>query len=329
MLPVVRSKDGTLDGGIPGFFGRRMRRILPAYYAALVLSLSLIWITRNVMVAREWGFAVPAFEWHSLVAHVFLLHNLSHEWINKIDPPMWSIAVEWQIYFVFPFLVYVWRKFGILACVLASTIAGLLPHFALHNTFDYSYPHFVALFGFGMVSAAICYGRSATAGLIRERLPWNWLCYVPFIILMLLVVRYVHWHLSHVAVSDLLVGAGMAAFLLAVGKETEDCSDVQARSNCKHLLVRLLEVRPLVMVGTFSYSLYLIHGPVLAILNHILNLGSLSPGVKYSIMVVGGVSIAALASYLFFFAFERPFLRTRQGSEKAQVDAAQLVDRIS
>src|SRR5215203_1884331 len=42
MLPVARDPLGRLPGGTLAFFGRRARRILPPYYAALVLCWALI-----------------------------------------------------------------------------------------------------------------------------------------------------------------------------------------------------------------------------------------------------------------------------------------------
>src|ERR1700683_4166213 len=42
MIPVVRSENGELAGGTSGFLKRRARRILPAYYGVLILSLILI-----------------------------------------------------------------------------------------------------------------------------------------------------------------------------------------------------------------------------------------------------------------------------------------------
>src|SRR5438270_2616521 len=42
MLPVARDPCGRLPGGVVGYLGRRARRILPPYYAALGLGWLLI-----------------------------------------------------------------------------------------------------------------------------------------------------------------------------------------------------------------------------------------------------------------------------------------------
>ena len=46
MLPVARSQDGRIPGGVVDFFKRRARRILPPYYAAIVCSLGILFLAR-------------------------------------------------------------------------------------------------------------------------------------------------------------------------------------------------------------------------------------------------------------------------------------------
>ena len=41
----------------------------------------------------------------SLLSHLFLLHNLNASWIYDFNGTLWSIATEWQIYFVFALLL--------------------------------------------------------------------------------------------------------------------------------------------------------------------------------------------------------------------------------
>jgi peptidoglycan/LPS O-acetylase OafA/YrhL len=44
MIPVARSADGTISGGVWEYLKRRARRILPPYYAAMAFSLGLFYI---------------------------------------------------------------------------------------------------------------------------------------------------------------------------------------------------------------------------------------------------------------------------------------------
>ena len=41
------------------------------------------------------------------------VHNWNFDWVYRINGPMWSVATEWQIYFLFPLLLLpLWRRVG-------------------------------------------------------------------------------------------------------------------------------------------------------------------------------------------------------------------------
>src|SRR5579875_3373423 len=116
MLPVARTQDGHMPKGVWDYFKRRARRILPPYYAALSFSIMLLALYPSLQhpaLESPWSVALPPFVPMGTLAHILLLHNLTPHGY-KIDPPMWSVALEWQIYFLFPFLFLpLWRRFGL------------------------------------------------------------------------------------------------------------------------------------------------------------------------------------------------------------------------
>jgi len=177
MLPVLQSQDNQLRGGIKGFFWRRSRRILPPYYAALIISLLVIGVFfRTVHSDDPRNFAAHAFTPGVLLSHLFLVHNLSQYWVAKIDSPMWSVATEWQIYVLFAFLLLpIWRRTGNIAVIGLAFSLGMLPHL-LHPhgyNLDWAYPWFAGLFAFGMVGAVISSGKEKWAQVVKERMPWG------------------------------------------------------------------------------------------------------------------------------------------------------------
>ncbi len=97
MLPAARNPQGSyLPDGIKSYFERRAWRILPPYYAALAISLILNYFAYHVKLhtsgpypLTHYGFSAP-----DLLSHLFLVHNYSPLYIDKIDPPMWSIGIE-------------------------------------------------------------------------------------------------------------------------------------------------------------------------------------------------------------------------------------------
>jgi peptidoglycan/LPS O-acetylase OafA/YrhL len=79
-------------------------------------------------------------------------------------------------------------------------------------------------------------------------------------------------------------------------------------------LRQLFELRPLVVLGGISYSLYLIHAPVLAGLVFALRaIGCPSDAQAYLDLTIGPILSIAVAAG-FYLIFERPFLATSRAS---------------
>ncbi len=195
MLPVLRA--GELGRG---FLWRRARRILPPYYAALLLSLTLLVALPglNDPVQNQWsvGALAPA----TIGSHLLLIHNYWPNQQHAIDYPMWSLASEWQIYLLFPWLVMVWRRRTMGdAVMLALRITFVLQVLLMccPGLGDPWPPQFVVLFALGMAAAAC-------------RTPRRWGLYSALLGLTYVGVEATlgDWLLrtGHQQVQDLLVG---------------------------------------------------------------------------------------------------------------------------
>ncbi len=99
---------------------------------------------------------------------------------------------------------------------------------------------------------------------------------------------------------DILVGASTACFLVFAA--------ASKKSDQPHSLVRWLSSPWLVHVGVASYSLYLIHDPILAILKLGLDRMHFGPWAQFGAMLTAGGIIVAGATWLFHIIFERPFM---------------------
>jgi peptidoglycan/LPS O-acetylase OafA/YrhL len=303
MLPVARSKNGELRGGFSGYLFRRARRILPPYYATLFLTLGLIWAIPALQVsdpASSWSGYLPAFTPGAIVTHLLLIHNWWHEWIMKINGPCWSIAVEWQIYFFFPLLLLpVWRKFGVAAAIAAGFTVGVLPHYLLpaSSNLDWTYPWFIGLFAAGMGAASLNF-RSDDS--LQRRLDRMWLgtfaliAYALFIANIRGLVHIPQW------IADGTAGLGTACLLIK-------CTHALQHGRNPAIL-KVLAWKPLVALGVFSYSIYLVHRPLISVgrllLQELEITGNTFVLVNLFVLVPAIIGIC----YLFYLAFERPFM---------------------
>ncbi len=120
-------------------------------------------------------------------------------------------------------------------------------------------------------------------------------------------ILYNRWGLEHrLAVSDFVVGTAMVP-LLVLGVQHP-------------AVVWLLSWRPLVFLGTFSYSIYLVHAPLLILIDHEV-IARLHWQGTYAFVVFLLLlpSVLALAYGFFWFA-ERPFLRAGKSGKKNRRD---------
>ncbi len=240
-LALSPARHGWRLDGVSRFALRRARRILPPYWAALAFSLAVAWL-----FIPPPGQGAPGAK--SVVVNGLLVQNL----VGAPSPnrSFWSIAVEAQLYVLFPLLLLMTRRCGAVVMVAAVTLVvatlGILgPHVSSLDTFVIqSPPDLASLFAVGVLAAGIV-GASAA----RRSWPWVGLGLAAAVpVLATIAWQGSVWTLDHLFWVDLSLGPAVACLLagLATGRPTR--------------VLRLLEARPLRSLGSSSYSLYLTHG---------------------------------------------------------------------
>ncbi len=307
MLPVVKSADQQLRGGFYDYILRRAKRILPPYYAAFAFSILLALVARSFLhaapVQRDIHAVLATLTPACVAAHLLLAHNVRPEWSNSIDPPLWSVATEWQIYFLFPtVLLPVWRKFGAGAAIAAGFAIGLIPYILPGQYWHHASPFYLGLFAFGMVGAVIGFSRSPVQSARRARTPWALLSLVCWALWLVIGLR-LKGSSPLLMILSALAGAGATCLIVYCSRYlTSD------RSTPMPLAVRLLDAPFAVGLGRFSYSLYLTHSPVLWAACLLLMNMHLSFSLRYTLLMLAGVPLAVVTAYAFYLVFEKPFL---------------------
>jgi peptidoglycan/LPS O-acetylase OafA/YrhL len=283
MLPVARN-GLTLRGGAEEFFRRRARRILPPYYAALCLGIVV------TVVSQPSGMRMAYIHDPSTISAVWLHLLMVHNWFlgsaYSFDGPLWSVAMECQIYLLFPLFVVAWRRFGATRTLIT---VGILAHAGYYFIGYRVAINYFFIFALGMMGADL-----VSRGRVSRSMQWTcWLSLIAYLAL---------FRDNRAYLSDIFIGVFTATLMTALSLGS--LAPIR----------RVLSGRVITWFGSFSYSIYLVHsiiqqGYLQTSFAATLSREPWKQGLALLLIVVPGV---ILISYLFYLVAERPFInRTR------------------
>jgi peptidoglycan/LPS O-acetylase OafA/YrhL len=265
--------------------------ILPTYYVVLFLASGL--------ALAEHTFSGRMLAWQ-LVTHLTMTHNFFRTTVLALDGPFWSLALESQLYALFPLLLFGFRRLNptvTLMIVLGCQTAFRLIILSLgtgysDTTFTLPWSVLGRLFEFtlGMWAATLV----AKAPIMKARLS----ALLSLAAFFAATSSKGHFGVTH-PLTDLLWSVGFFCLFL---------SSAQSHS----WIQRALCWRPLVALGIISYSVYLTHDLVLgscmsaliAVTQH-----------KVSVLVLApfALGLTILVGYVCYVWVERPAIALFRG----------------
>jgi len=306
MLPVIRGQHGTKVALVP-FMRRRAFRILPPYFAALAGSLLLmasVSALRTPNSGTIWDDSLPGLELGAVLSHLLVVHNWFPAWSYQINGPLWSVASEWQIYFFFPLLLLpVWQRLGIVATLSVAAVLGYTPLLFARSAAMVMIPWYLLLFVFGMLAAAVGFSPEPRLKRWREGVPWQLVCGLVWLGCGTFAMVMGQFWFAHKPLADLLVGLATTTLLIYLTGRSASAQ--------RGRLLPLLESKALTGLGHFSYSLYLTHLPVLALLYFALHPLGWSPAQLALVLLGCGTLASLVVAYAFHVVIERRFIVKR------------------
>ncbi len=233
------------------FMTRRIARILPPYYAALVISIVVCFTMFKYPVGIHFDFSAhprPS----DIVAHFLVIQNVFGT--GHINYSLWSIATEFHIYMLFPLLVAILRKDkGWLFVALIAVVAYGLSFVTTNTRLDRAALHFNSAFICGIGVSWVTKSDHTVAVRLRKFVGWSpvFLTGLGCIALWTSAVPQREYQSIQLP-QDSVVMITVSALLLACANQS--------------ILRTVLEWRPFVWIGERSYSLYLLHVPIQAAL---------------------------------------------------------------
>lgn len=261
---------GTAAFRLHTFAARRLLRIVPPYYAAIAFC---------VVLSAVPGFGGMLSSWPDIVRQALFL-----DWHTQfLNRSFWTLCIEFRWYFIFPAALALWvysrRLFFAVAAVcltaylttrLRSIDLGVLLPFLLGITAAHCYINPRPWFKYFAVAAP----AGVLLGIILEPLLVASSFGVDAIPLAFIRTN-VGWQFA------------MFSFVVLCGYST--------------VAQRLLSLRPLVWIGVASYSIYLIHEPLVQ---------RVDDALPQSIFTdyVACVAISVACGFVFWFIAERPWV---------------------
>ena len=309
MLPVALSDGLQLKGGRRQFALRRLRRLGPGYVAALFGSSVLILLIPPLRhhSGTLWDATLPAFSVGTILAHVLLIYNWSRTWRYEIDTPMWTVALEVQIYAVFVLaLLPLWRRTvgrrpHLVILGASAFVTGILMAVGL----TWAQPQMLVLFAFGMCAAHM---GQLPSRRMRGRVDIIVIAAAASVPLMLATERrFVRDYDFVVLWRELVVGIAVAVLLLALRRATP------ADGRITGWVGSVFSTRPLTWLGEISYSLYLVHFPIIGAIAFTRVYGRrLGAPENFALIVLVGGALSVAVAVAFHWLFERRYLSRRQ-----------------
>lgn len=262
------NQSKTLNFDVARFTARRIVRIIPSYWLAIATLIPAVVLLAHFGIHP--GGSMPDHLNPLKIVEQALLFNLRPEWLNG---SFWTLPIEVHWYFVCPILLWAWTRSrrGFLA------IAVLLWFAAATTRFQAPDIKFLPAFMFGIVAADIriqgstltryapaAFAVLAVTGTFTELRGWP--------------VAYPCWEMA------------MFALVVAVGEIG--------------VLGRIFSWRIFAPLAAASYSIYLVHAPLVGTIEKYL---PASVPVGMSLVISGACGIAA--GLLFSLIAEKPFRR--------------------
>jgi peptidoglycan/LPS O-acetylase OafA/YrhL len=312
MIAVSGRHDLRLGTSYGAYAKRRIRRLVPPYLAALVLALALIAFVpvMNEPHGTVWDDKLPV-TLQGIVTHVFLLHNLSPEWITSINGTLWSLPIEMQLTLLMPVLLLLWRRTHPVVVIVVSFALAVLS--IATGVGAWSAPHFLGVFGVGMYGAFLVIGSEDDLRRRRPRAVQRMLRHQRSVLVVALVVLTAAFAqvaaapgIVHSAVTGTVAGFGITLLLmvLAEGQRTGRVGT--------HGVRRFLGGRRLVQSGLVSYSVFLVHSPLLALGNLLLLPLGLPTPAQFGLMLFVVAPVVVAVCVVFAVLVERPFMNSHQ-----------------
>ena len=309
------------------YYLRRILRIVPAFYAAVLLQ---------VILGTPHWFLGGAEAWRTIPAHLTFLFNFSGQSQSAINGVFWTLSVEMQFYIMLPLIMYLVYKRKALFTTIAIIAIGLGWRFIVFRIYttnsdqvifygEHQFPYHLLLFGIGIVMAAIYLWIHYRKQWV-ERLPRRMAALgLGLSLIGILTV----WWSSYRMISTSVWSGGIDYYLLPIGVALGFGCLLLGALYAPVLIRRIWTNNFARLIGIVSYGMYLWHFPILYwISTWAWEVPPAAPQQLQTLLVMG-LAASVLVGLASLVLIERPFIRwgaRKQRSVLSSVAPQPIVD---
>ena len=267
LLLAEADARGRID--LFAFWGRRLRRLLPAVLLLLVVVTVVTTLVASVperaatLSDGPWAQAYVA-NWHAIAGHRDYWASFE---LPRMFGHLWSLAIEEQFYLVWPVVVALiaWRGRNVHRTVaIVCVVASLLSLAQMIRLFDPSDPTRVYI-GTDTRASSLLLGALLAVAPLRSAANWFTTrlagAYTVVVALVAIVIG-LFWVLVNGPSSPWIFRGGLFVHSLLAGLLVAGCA-----AQPDAAITRWIGWAPLRITGVLSYSLYLWHWPMYALLS--------------------------------------------------------------
>jgi peptidoglycan/LPS O-acetylase OafA/YrhL len=296
------------DGYFRRFYARRVLRIVPLYFVCVA---ALVWVVPLVSVdGREHSVAsIQAWYWTYSVN--LLIARWGWDAAVSNSGYLWSLGVEEQFYAVWPFLVFVLNRRGVIRASAWLVIATM----ALRAALVLNGTSWIAIYVLLPTRIDALATGALLAGLAREPEAWRrmqcWVTPAALAAAMVLVMLFVRESL--IRSGRLTEIIGYPALAVLSGAAVVSAAAAPAGS----LSARIWENGMLRFFGRYSYGLYVWHALVIPALLEVFPARALAP-VRgshfpgYVLFAGAALVVSVSVARVSWVVIEEPFLRMKR-----------------
>ncbi len=267
------------------FFNKRFWRIYPAYLLALLVY-CFLGKGMNYYLFSKVGLM-------DLLTHLFLVHNLSNAYFHSVNSSFWTLALEMQLYLLYPLFLIVRKKLGIKKALfltfMIAPVSYAIGSFIVTKEARLPRVNFVLNFWFMWCSGAFLAEKYLNGERIFPKRAG------AIIVLGFMATILIKFHVFGSLLCSLVATFSWLVFF--------EWFLYNPRINTNSIVFKTFTA-----IGVSSYSIYLIHQPYLSYILNWFNVLSVHPYLAF-IKTIPAFTIVFSISYLMYRFIEVPFIK--------------------